>query len=268
MPRLRPVMESIEVNGRRLEYVWFGRPPGEAPTLVFLHEGLGSAAGWQDFPRELSETTGCGALAYSRLGYGGSDPLERPFDVDFMHREALEWLPGVLAATGVSDPIFVGHSDGASIALIYTASGGRALGLSLEAPHVFVEQETIAGITNVKNRYETGMLRMRLERGHGANTDTIFRAWTGIWLDPRFRAWDIRELLPSITCPTLVIQGQHDEFGTVAQVRAVEELVAGLVETRLLSKCAHLPHRESPEEVIAAMRTFVARIVEGAGGPA
>lgn len=186
----------------------------------------------------MAEATGLGALVYSRAGYGASDPADLPFSVRFMHDEA-SVLREILDTLGIEDAILIGHSDGASIALIH-ASGpgaGRIRGLVLEAPHSFVEPVTVASIAALPERCLNGDLRRKLERLHGNNTDQIFQGWTGVWLRPEFAAWSIEELLPSVACPVLVVQGEQDEYGTFRQVEAVTANVQGPVETLLLSGC-------------------------------
>jgi pimeloyl-ACP methyl ester carboxylesterase len=249
----------LTVAGRRLEAWWIGPPPGETPTLVFLHEGLGSARAWLKFAGSMATATGCSALVYSRAGYGSSDPADLPFPIRFMHDEALIVLPEVLDSLGIQDAILVGHSDGASIALIHAASpgAGRIRALALEAPHVFVESVTVASIAALPERFENGNLRRKLERLHGANTDRIFHGWTDVWLRPEFASWSIEDLLPSVTCPVLVIQGEQDEYGTGRQVEAVAGKVQGSVESLLLSDCGHSPHRDRREETLAAIVRFV-----------
>ena len=244
-----------------LEYRWFGPPPGEAPTLIFLHEGLGSAAMWRDFPRRLADATGWGALAYSRAGYGASPPAALPRPIRYMHDEAVV-LEGVLQRFGVRDAILVGHSDGASIALIYAGSAPRPnlRALVLEAPHVFAEPIGLRSIAAMKREYETTDLRQRLARYHGANVDVAFRGWNDVWLDPRFRDWNIEEFLPAIEVPVLVIQGTGDEYGTILQVEAIASQVRGPVETLLLPGCGHAPHRDQPDATAAAIVDFVKRM--------
>lgn len=251
----------IAVGGVRLEYAWFGPPPTAAPTIVFLHEGLGSLGLWSDFPEAVCRQTGCGGLVYSRRGHGNSDPLERPHDVQFMHHEALVVLPQVLDEFRIADMILLGHSDGGSIALIYTGSGlGKPRGLVLEAPHVFNEQRIVAGIGEIRTRYESGSLRSRLERHHGSNTDGIFRAWADVWMSPEFQDWNIEEFLPDVQAPTLVIQGIDDEYGTERQVEAIKAGIGGPCETLMVPDCGHLPHVDQRDIVEAATTTFVSRL--------
>lgn len=249
----------LRAGGHRLEYAWFGPPPERAPTLVFLHEGLGCVAMWRDFPARVAAATGWGALVYSRAGYGRSDPVDLPRPVTFMHREGREVLPEVLEAAGVRDAVLVGHSDGGSIALIHAGSGDapRVRGVVLEAPHVFVEEVSVESIARIGEVYHSTDLPRRLARYHGDNTECAFRGWNEVWLDPEFRVWNIEEYLPRIAVPVLVIQGEDDEYGTPAQVEAIQRQAGGPVETLLLPDCGHSPHRDQPERTLAAMVEFV-----------
>lgn len=251
--------DYLQLAGQRLEYRWFGPTPAEAPTLVLLHEGLGCVALWKDFPAQLAAATGCGVLVYSRAGYGASSPVELPRPLTYMHAEGLSVLPQVLDAAGVRECVLVGHSDGASIALIHAGGVGdpRVRGLVLLAPHVFNEAVCVASIQQAKTAYETGRLREQLARYHGDNVDCAFWGWNGAWLDPGFWHWNIEEYLAGISVPVLVIQGEDDEYGTVRQVEAIQAQVAGPVEVRLLPACQHSPHRDQPAAVQAALLGFV-----------
>jgi pimeloyl-ACP methyl ester carboxylesterase len=255
--------DFLQVDGVRLEARWIGPPPEEAPTLVFLHEGLGSTSLWRDFPDRLSVETGCGALVYSRAGYGKSDPVPLPRPIRFMHHEAAV-LPRVLAAAGVREHVLVGHSDGASIALIHSGSapGAGLRGLILEAPHVFAEPHGLASIAKIGEAFRTTDLRARLERHHGANVDVAFRGWNDVWLHPDFRAWNLEEFLPRIATPILILQGENDEYGTWRQVEAIERQAGAPVEALALAECGHSPHREQPERSLEAMARFVGRLRE------
>ncbi|MCX7962552.1 MAG: alpha/beta hydrolase [Burkholderiales bacterium] len=250
-------MAQITIAGRRLAYEWTG---AGARTLVFLHEGLGSIRQWRDFPARLAEATGWRALVYDRYGYGQSDVLAEPrVGTDFMHREALETLPALLAALAIERPVLVGHSDGASIALIYAGSGRPLGGLVAMAPHVFVEDVSIASIEAARRQFETTDLRARLAKYHRDPVKT-FRLWNDVWLDPEFRGWNIESYLPGIRCPVLVIQGEEDEYGTMAQVEAIRRQVSGPCEVLALGACRHAPHRDQPERTLAAIADFVARL--------
>jgi pimeloyl-ACP methyl ester carboxylesterase len=256
-------LTSFEILGRHLEYRWIGPRPADAPSIVFLHEGLGCLGMWRDFPERVASSTGCGALVYSRMGYGASDPVRGPRPVRFMHDEALDVLPAVLEHFKLEEVVLFGHSDGASIALIHAgARSGSIRALVLEAPHVFVEPVCIEGITRIAADYETTRLRERLARHHGRNTDSMFRTWTDVWLRPEFRQWNIEEYLPAIECPVLVVQGQDDEYGTLEQVAAVMTRVNGPAESLLLEHCAHSPHSERPDEVFEAAARFVKKTVD------
>ncbi len=254
-------MDALVAAGHRLEASWLGPAPDAAPTLVLLHEGLGSVRGWRDFPARLARETGLGVLVYSRWGYGQSDPVSLPRPLTYMHDEALASLPEVLDAAGVRRAVLFGHSDGASIALIFAGSGlpaaQRVLGLVLEAPHVFVEELSVQSIAAAAEAYLTTDLRARLWRQHGDNVDGAFRGWNGAWLDPGFRAWNIEEFLPGVKVPSLVIQGRDDPYGTLAQVDAIETKSGGPVSRLVLPSCGHAPHRDQPEATIEAVTRFV-----------
>lgn len=248
--------------GRDLEAFWIGPGPAEAPTLVFLHDGLGSGAAWSGFAAELAVAVGCGALVYSRAGYGGSDPALLPRPVRFMHDEALVVLPEILETLEIREAALVGHSDGASIALLFSAAGRgreRVRALALEAPHVFVEPLTLASIRALGERWEGGDLRRKLERWHGAGVDATFGSWIDVWLRPEFERWNLQEYLPSVPCPVLVVQGDADEFGTLRQVEAIAEGVSGPVETLVLQGCGHSPHHQRCAETLNAMAGFLRR---------
>jgi pimeloyl-ACP methyl ester carboxylesterase len=253
-------MPFLVIDSHRLEYV---RLPAEGrgrPPLVFLHEGLGSVAMWKDFPAQVARATGCEAVVYSRYGYGQSDPIAAPRAVRYMHDEALVVLPALLDVLEVERPVLVGHSDGGSIALVHAGGAGRPVaGLVLLAPHVLVEDLSVASIAAAREAYDTGDLRPRLARHH-ADVDSAFRGWNDIWLHPDFRAWNIEEYLPGIDCPVLAIQGKQDPYGTMEQIRRIERGVRTEVDVLELGQCGHSAHRDHPEEVIAAIVAFVRRI--------
>jgi pimeloyl-ACP methyl ester carboxylesterase len=213
-----------------------------------------------DFPARIAEATGLPALVYARYGHGQSEVLEQPHGVDFMHREALESLPELLRALGIARPILIGHSDGASIALIYAAAGHPLQGLVAMAPHVFVEDISIESISAAKHAFETTDLRQKLARHHRDPVKT-FRGWNDVWLAPEFRGWNIESLLPAIKCPLLAIQGQDDEYGSMAQVDAIARQVSGPVEVLKLEHCGHSPQKDQSEIVAQAIVEFVKRRV-------
>lgn len=214
---------------------------------------------WKDFPERCARASGCGALVYSRYGYGKSDPLLESRRVNFMHDEALKTLPELLDALDVRRPVLFGHSDGASIAIIHAGGARRPVrGLILLAPHVFVEDDAIRSIQAAKQTYLGTDWREKLARYH-ADPDSAFWGWNDIWLHPEFRAWNIEEYLPRITCPMLAIQGEDDEYGTMEQIERVSRLAPN-VEVLKLRDCRHSPHRDQPDAVIAASASFIERI--------
>ena len=256
----RRAVKSLVAAGHRLEYAWHGPPPEEAPTLVFLHEGLGCVGMWRDFPAELAARTGCGALVYSRLGYGGSEPVSLPRPLTYMHDEAMRVLPAVLDATAIHRALLVGHSDGASIALLHAGtpeSRARVEALILEAPHVFCEDVSVQSIARAREAWERGTLRGALERWHGPNVESAFLGWNDAWLDPGFRAWNIESSLPEVRVPVLVIQGEDDEYGTLRQVEAIERQCGAPVQSAVLQACGHVPHRDQRERTMGLMQQFV-----------
>jgi pimeloyl-ACP methyl ester carboxylesterase len=248
----------VNVRGRSLEYRRIAA--AGSPTLVFLHEGLGSISQWRDFPARIVAGTGLPAIVYARYGHGQSDVLQQPHGVDFMHRDALESLPEFLRQLGIERPILIGHSDGASIALIYAGAGHPLQGLVAMAPHVFVEDISIQGIVAAKRVFETTDLPQKLARHHRDPLKTFY-GWNDVWLAPAFRGWNIEGFLPAIKCPLLAIQGQDDEYGSMAQVDAIARQVSGPVEVLKLEHCAHSPHQDQPEIVAKAIVEFVKRCV-------
>jgi pimeloyl-ACP methyl ester carboxylesterase len=252
----------LDLGSSRLEYRMIGPRPADAPTLVLLHEGLGSVGLWGDFPDRLAAATGAGVFVYSRAGYGKSSPAEIPCPVTFMHEEARAVLPRLLDAIDFRRGILIGHSDGASIAAIYAGSvqDHRVRGLVLIAPHFFTEDVGIAEIARAREAYASGDLRGKLARWHD-DVDNAFRGWNGVWLDPDFRKWDITDELAYIRVPILLLQGEDDQYGTVAQIEAAERECYCPVEVKLLPKTRHAPHREAPEATLRAASEFVARLL-------
>ena len=242
----------------RIEHEWVGPTEADLPVMVFLHEGLGSVAMWRDFPARLCEAAGARGLVYSRPGYGRSTP--RPADErwrpDFMHRQAREVLPALLATLGVQQPWLFGHSDGGTIALLYAAAFPQSLrGAIVLAPHILVEEVSVRSIELAREAYLQTDLKQRLARYHD-DVDSAFWGWNDIWLDPRFRAWSIEEEISGIRCPVLAVQGVDDEYGTMEQVRGIARRVPR-TELLELEDCGHSPHKDQPDAVIAAVTRFV-----------
>lgn len=238
------------------------------PCLVFLHEGLGCDTMWKHFPDRLCARTGCSGLVYDRQGYGGSSPLTGERTIHYLHKYALDELPAVLAAVIPGRPyILFGHSDGGSISLIAAADRPPLLrGIVVEAPHILVEPETVAGVRRADEAFDRGKLD-GLRKYHGDKTRRMFKAWARTWMDETYRRWNIKYLLPYITCPVLVIQGRGDHYGTAGQVDPIVEASSGPAEAFWLDDCGHAPHLEHPEKVMKAVFVFMARnFPEEAGG--
>jgi pimeloyl-ACP methyl ester carboxylesterase len=253
---------DLHVAGHRLEIRLHAPATAGGPWIVFLHEGLGSARQWKNFPARLAAATGCGVLAYSRWGYGGSDRRPRPWPMDFLEHETATVLPGMLDALGIARPVLFGHSDGATIALLHAAAfPGGVRAVVSEAAHVMLEERTVLSIANVRHRFLHGDLRTRLGRQHGDHVEDTVLGWTENWLRPEFRDWDIRERLRAVRCPVLVVQGRDDDFGTLAQVEAIVSRVGGPHETLVLDECGHIPHREKAREVLEAAARFIGRLL-------
>jgi pimeloyl-ACP methyl ester carboxylesterase len=248
---------------QRLEYRMIGPRTDQAPTIVMLHEGLGSVGLWNDFPDKLQEATGLGVFLYSRAGYGQSSPVKLPRPLTYMHDEARDVLPPLLDHIGFRRGLLLGHSDGASIATIYAGAhqDHRLGGLVLIAPHFFTEDVGIATIAEARKAYETGDLRARLSRWH-ADVDCAFLGWNRAWLDPDFRKWDITEQLGYIRVPMLIVQGEGDQYGTVKQIEAAQQDCYCPVEAVILPSTNHNPAREAPEATLAAIRDFVSRVLQ------
>lgn len=253
----------LTIGTSQLEYRMIGPAPEDAPTIVMLHEGLGSAALWGDFREKLAASTGAGVFAYSRAGYGGSTPAVLPRPIDYMHIEALEVLPKILDAIGFRRGLLLGHSDGASIAAVY--AGGvqdhRIRGLALIAPHFIVEDISVRSIAEIKSAYETTELRAKLARWHG-DVDNAFYGWNDAWLDPKFRDWDISEYLAYIRVPVLIVQGADDQYGTFRQIEIAREECYCPVDVSLITGAGHSPHREAAGATLDAITEFARSILQ------
>ena len=255
----------LTIQGHGLQVQRIAGRNSQAAELVFLHEGLGSVSHWKDFPAQAAAVTGCPVTVYSRYGCGDSDVLTEPRTVSYMHDEGLRTLPDLLAELQIENPILIGHSDGGSIALIHAGAHDQVCGLVLLAPHVFVEDLSVASIAAAKTNFETTNLPEKLARHHRDAAST-FWGWNNIWLDPAFRNWNIEEYLPRITCPILAIQGVDDQYGTMSQVQAIARQSGGPVEILPLADCRHSPQRDQPEAVLAAIAGFVDKIVGNKSG--
>jgi pimeloyl-ACP methyl ester carboxylesterase len=249
-------MTHLEVGGLAVEYRRIEVQGASTPAIVMLHEGLGSVSLWKDFPERLAAATGHPVYVYSRSGHGRSRPRAERRRPDFMHAEALQYLPMLLDAWQLERPWLFGHSDGGSIALIHAARGQRPVsGLVVLAPHVMVEDLTVQSIAAAREQFAATDLRERLGRHH-SDPEHTFRAWNDIWLDPAFADWNIESLLPDIRCPVLAIQGEDDEYGTMAQIERIGAAVP-LCRLLKLADCGHSPHRDQPQAVLEATRCFI-----------
>jgi pimeloyl-ACP methyl ester carboxylesterase len=262
----------IRIGAAELEYRMIGPAPDAAPTIVMLHEGLGSAALWGDFPDQLQAATGAGVLTYSRAGYGASTPATLPRPLDYMQIEALEILPALLDQIGFRRGLLLGHSDGASIAAIYAGGTGdhRVRGVVMIAPHFIVEDISVTSIAAIKTAYETTDLRSKLARWH-SDVDNAFHGWNGAWLDPKFRSWDISEYLAYIRVPVAILQGAGDQYGTIRQIEIARDECYCPVDVTIVPEAGHSPHREAPEATLHAISEFARSILyihEGSQGRA
>jgi pimeloyl-ACP methyl ester carboxylesterase len=265
---------EVDWAGRpvRIEVQWVGSGDAAAPLIVFLHEGLGSVAMWREFPAQLCAAAGARGLVYSRPGYGRSTPRppDERWQPDFMHRQAREVLPALLAALGIDarrqKPWLFGHSDGGSIALLYAAAFPDALrGAIVLAPHILVEDVSIRSIEQARDVYRSTDLRQKLGRYHD-DPDSAFWGWNDIWLDPAFRSWSIEDEIAAIRCPLLAVQGMADEYGTLEQIRGIARRVPG-TELLEIPSCGHSPHKDQAQVVIAAVASFIERHSREGGNP-
>lgn len=251
----------VEAAGHRLEYEWTGLGAADSPVVVLLHQGLGSMGLWRDFPKHVHEATGLRVLAYSRWGYGQSDPLKTfPRSARWMH-EGAEELAALLAALGVARPVLLGHSDGATIALLHAAQrlAPPALGVLAMAPHVFLEREGIVSMAKARAAYEEGELRQKLARFH-ADVDSAFYGWNVTWLMPSMRGWNVEAELGGIACPVALVQGVSDEYGTPAQLESIKAHTGGRAEIALLENCGHSPHIDQRGAVLGALKRLLANV--------
>jgi len=252
----------LEIDGEWLEYVCFGPAPSKSPTIILLHEGLGSVSLWKDFPERLARATGLGVFVYSRYGYGKSSPCDLPRPLDYMTREAVDVLPKILGAIEISKGILMGHSDGGTIASIYVGSleDFRIRGLIVMAPHYFTESEGLSSIAQSKELYENGDLKARLAKYHD-DVDCAFWGWNAAWLDPEFKEWNVSEVIDYLRIPTFAIQGAQDTYGTLAQIEEIVSRSYAPVDVAIIEDCGHSPHRDQPDKVLEAVSEFTERLI-------
>ncbi len=256
--------ESIKIDSHNLEIQWHLKDIQDKPTLIFIHEGLGSVSMWKEFPETLSKMVQCPALVYSRLGYGKSDSDSIPYKINFMHTHALHELPVLIQTLKIKDYILIGHSDGGSISLINAGSQKAnhkgLMGLITEAAHLFCEKITVKSIEQAKIAYEHADLKTRLHKYHGINTDNAFYRWNDIWLNPQFMHWNIKKYVPKINVPVLALQGKNDQYGSIKQIQLIQEKIKS-GKTVLIDDCMHSPHFEQTEIVLNLMSQFINEII-------
>ena len=250
-------LKKVEILGGVLEYIYI---PGEKdlPTLVMLHEGLGSISAWKEFPKQVSNTIHNPILLYSRHGYGSSSFIKQRICSSYMHDEALKVLPTLISRLKLSRIILYGHSDGASIAAIFAGSRPTTTieGVILEAPHVFVEEISIDGIKMAKLAFENGNLKRGLKKHHD-DPDRTFQNWSEAWLEPNFLNWNIQKYVRNISAPVLLIQGENDIYGSLKQLYAIESDLKGECSRLVLQNTGHSPHKEQPSSVLHALKIFI-----------
>jgi pimeloyl-ACP methyl ester carboxylesterase len=257
-----PQKLSFSVDGKNLEAEWHRASEESAPTIVMLHEGLGSVSAWRDWPAELARETGLSVFVYSRAGYGNSDPVTLPRPVSYMHHEADVVLPEILRQTNIEKCILLGHSDGASISILHAGSKARhasVRGIIVMSPHVFCESVSVTAIEAARVAYETTELRARLAKYH-RDVDNAFWGWNGVWLNPDFASWNIEDRLPGIDVPTLMIQEDHDPYGTLAQLDAIERGVGGARNKLILKGNGHAPQKDFRDDTTKEIVLFTKRI--------
>ncbi|MGC3938843.1 alpha/beta fold hydrolase [Roseobacter sp. EG26] len=254
--------QTLAAGDAALEYRCYGPPPGSTPTLVLLHEGLGSVDLWRDVPRKIAEATGLGVLAYSRQGHGRSSQASLPRPLNYMTQEAEDTLGKVLDAAGITATILLGHSDGATIAGIYAGSVSdmRVRGLILIAPHFFTEPIGLSAIRAAGKDFDASDLRAKLSRYHD-DADALFRGWHDVWVHPEFETWNVADAIDHWRIPVLALQGTDDPYGSLAQIDEIETRVYSPLERVILRDCGHAPHLERPEETKRAIVAFCARLV-------
>lgn len=249
-------IDYLHLNNVKLEIKSILHENSTLAPIIFLHEGLGSVALWKNFPAKIAKSTRRDVIIYSRLGMGNSSSLTRARNINYMHEEATYYLPKLLSFLNITNPVLLGHSDGASIALIYAGNGFKVDCLILEAPHVFVESISIKGIKEAKNSWNNSNLREKLKKYH-KDPDGAFNGWCNAWLSNEFRNWNIEKYLPRINSPILLIQGNEDAYGTFAQLDSIENKTNGFIKRLEIESCGHSPHTMYPNELTIAIKKFL-----------
>lgn len=250
----------INTSSGRLN-VYHSNENNNQPTIIFLHDSLGCIETWRDFPFKLGSLTNCNVFIYDRQGHGGSAPFNSKRKNDYMEKEA-DVLHEIICSHIQNHAILFGHSDGGSIALIYTSKyPEKVVGVISESAHIFVENITLEGVKEAATLYESGYLKYKLEKYHGEKTGQLFEAWAKTWLSDEFKSWNIENFLPGVKAPLLVIQGETDEFGSLKQVEGIVNQTGGYSEQLILEGVGHTPHRESNELVLNKSAEFINKII-------
>lgn len=253
----------LNVDGKNIEYQWVIEPKQDQGVIVFLHEGLGCKDMWKGFPKKLAQQTGLAALTYSRAGYGLSSSIQLPRNQNYMQDEGIDVLPKLLSALGIQKSVLFGHSDGGSIALINAGAhpNSSVQAIILEAPHVFIEKKTVDSITQVAKNYQNSHLKKALSKYHGDNLDCAFYGFVDTWLNPVYaKNWNIEGYVKNVNVPTLLFQGDNDEFGTSEQVNRIQAQIKGEFEAVMIENCGHVPHVEQPDLVLKRSTDFLKRL--------
>ena len=253
---MNETLEFFKYNDKNIEIKIISDERNSLEPIIFLHEGLGSISLWKDWPSMISASLKRDVIIYSRLGMGNSSPIIGPRDINYMHIEAIEILPKIVKYLNVTNPILYGHSDGASIALIYAGSGYNSKNLILEAPHVFVEDKSIKGANDAKKMWKNSKFKEKLSKHH-KDVDGAFNGWCNAWTSKEFKKWNIEEYLPNIKSPIMLIQGKDDEYGTLKQLDNIEKNVQGNVLRHELEDCGHSPHSQYPNILINKIKKFL-----------
>ena len=253
LPAVQRPVSFVEAQGQRLEYAEIPARESHRPELLFLHEGLGSVSLWRDFPERLAEATGARAIVYSRWGFGRSAPRRSPYTERFMHEEAFGFVPDIRVRLDIRHPVLVGHSTGASMALLHASRHHDVAGVIAMAPFVFVEDSNVASIAAITARYPD--IRERLARHH-EDVDAMFAGWSALWLDPAFKRWNIEGEVANIACPVLAMLGDRDEYCTRTQLERLAA-ASSKVDLLYLDDCGHAPHRDQFDAVLDASVTFI-----------
>lgn len=234
--------------------MWGESPP--APQIILLHEGLGSVKGWGDFPQRLSRETGCGVIAYSREGYGQSSPLRSLDNMDYLHEEARR-MALVLDALNIEKAYLFGHSDGGSIAIIAAAMlPQRVVSIFVEAPHLYVEPETVKAVKAAGKAWDEGILKKSLQRQH-ANAEPVFKRWYNLWTGGNFfHHFNLLPELKNVSCNIVAVQGSKDEFASPRQLQDIETL-AQRARALWIKECGHAPHRQNPDLIVSLVKDWL-----------